>query len=445
MASTKKYFGTDGIRGKAGEGKLSVETIAQLAKAIGKYLSDQAAAPIVLIGRDTRQSGDWIETSLVDGLTAFGAEVRLLGVAPTAAISYLAEQAGANLGIMITASHNPYWDNGIKFFGPNGRKIDDETELAIEALLDKNIEVSAAKSGAAKSASASVSDYLEKIVGTLDNSDLSGLSIVLDCANGAAFETGPAILKALGAEKLTLIGNSPDGTNINRDCGSTHLEVLCKTVKEQKAHIGIALDGDADRLIMCDEKGEVIDGDQIMGALALAWNASGRLNAPLLVSTVMSNLGLERLIAANDMTLLRTAVGDRHVAAEMQQNGYNLGGEQSGHILMPDYLPTGDGMLAAIQILSILAKSNRRASEALRVFEPVPQLLVNVRFEGQSPLSNPDVIAAIQKAEEDFEGQGRLLIRASGTEPLIRVMAEGDDPERVHDIVHNLADVIRKV
>ncbi len=445
MAKSKKYFGTDGIRGKAGEGKLSKDMVARLARCIGYYLTQHKSDPVVIIGRDTRESGHWMEEALVEGLQAFGVTVYLLGVIPTAAISYLTADKNAELGIVITASHNPYWDNGIKFFGPDGRKLDDDFETAIEALLDTDVSLPKGKERSVQCVEGLKQSYQEKLVGTLELAGaLAGLSVVVDCANGSAFETAPAILHALGVEDLTVIGASPDGLNINRDCGSTHPEKMCEMVRQKKADVGIALDGDADRLIMCDEKGDIIDGDQIMGALVLSWQAKNQLVKPVLVATVMSNLGLERLMDKQGIEFIRTGVGDRFVAAAMLKNGYNLGGEQSGHILMPDYLPTGDGMLAAIQILSVLAESKNLASQALRLFEPVPQLLVNVRYDGQSPLHNSKVVSAINRAEIQFEGQGRLLIRASGTEPVIRVMAEGDNPDQVHEIVHNLADVIRK-
>jgi len=441
----KKYFGTDGIRGRAGEGKLSKETIAKLGLAIGRYLHRTRPGSKVVIGRDTRTSGLWIENLLITGLISHGIHVKKLGVLPTAAVSYLTLTEGASLGMMVTASHNPAHDNGIKFFGPDGGKFGDATQKEIETLLESEFDLPFdINTGSVEDDIPVRKAYLDMVVSSVPKTaDFSNLSIVLDCANGAGFETGPAIARRLGMKSVIVMGDQPNGQNINKDCGSTHPDGLSAAVRAHKADIGIALDGDADRLIMCDENGDVINGDQSMGALALSWRESGKLAKPALVATVMSNLGLERLMKAEGLDLIRTKVGDRHVAKVLKDKGYNLGGEQSGHMLMPDYLPTGDGMLAAIQVLSVLVHSAMPASQALKVFDPVPQLLVNVRYDGVSPLGRDDIQAAIKQAEAEFGNAGRLLIRASGTEPVIRIMTEGDDPDQVKMIAHRLADKIK--
>ncbi len=441
----KKYFGTDGIRGRAGEGKLSQETIARLGMAIGRYLSRTRPGSEVVLGRDTRRSGLWMENLIITGLISHGINVRRLGILPTAATSFLTEYMGASLGIMVTASHNPAHDNGLKFFGADGRKFGDKIQKEIEALLERELTVpEAIATGHITEDEQARAAYLDKVVSSVPGgSDFSDMSIVLDCANGAGFQTAPAIIRRLGFKSSLFMGDKPSGNNINLNCGSTHPDGLSEAVKRHGADIGIALDGDADRLIMCDENGDVINGDQAMGALTLSWRSDGRLAKPGLVATVMSNLGLERLMSDEGLKLIRTKVGDRHVAKAMSEQGYNLGGEQSGHMLMPDFLPTGDGMLAAIQVLSVLERSGQPASQALKVFEPVPQLLVNVRYDGASPLDREDVQAAIKQAETKFGDAGRLLIRASGTEPVIRIMTEGDDPAQVKEIAEGLAELIR--
>ncbi len=441
----KKYFGTDGIRGRAGEGKLSKETIAKLGLAIGRYLQRTRPGSKVVIGRDTRTSGLWIENLLITGLISHGIHVKRLGILPTAATSYLTLEEGASLGMMVTASHNPAHDNGIKFFGPDGRKFGDATQEEIESLLETEFDMPFdVVTGNVVDDIPVRKAYLDMVVSSVPKkADFSNLTVVLDCANGAGFETAPAIIRRLGVKSVVIMGDQPNGQNINKDCGSTHPGELSKAVLAHKADIGIALDGDADRLIMCDENGDVINGDQSMAALTLSWRADGILAKPALVATVMSNLGLERLMKAQGLELIRTKVGDRHVAKVLNEQGYNLGGEQSGHMLMPDYLPTGDGMLAAIQVLSVLVRSGKPASQALQMFEPVPQLLVNVRYNGVSPLERNDIKDAIKQAETEFGDTGRLLIRASGTEPVIRIMTEGDDPDQVKAIAEKLADKIR--
>jgi len=441
----KKYFGTDGIRGRAGEGKLSKLQIGHIGLALGKMIAAQKTGGHAVIGRDTRRSGSWMESLLVTGLMAHGINVTLLGVLPTAATSFLTSKLGADLGIMITASHNPHHDNGVKFFGPDGRKLGEKDQDRLEGLMNQSLNFpDHMPTGKVEHAEDSSGAYINLLINTLFQKDVfKNLSVVLDCAHGAAFETGPEILRKLKPKALHVIGDKPDGLNINKDCGSTHPELLFEGVLSRGADIGIALDGDADRLIMCDEKGQVIDGDQIMAALALDWESKGKLQGGSLVATVMSNLGLERLMMENNLALLRTKVGDRHVAAAMKSSGFNLGGEQSGHILMPDYLPTGDGMLAAIQVMSVLAESGGPASQTLNLFTAAPQLLVNVRYDGASPLDKPAVKAAIDQANKKFGDQGRVLIRASGTEPVIRVMTEGDNPDDVKTIAHELADIIK--
>lgn len=441
---SKKYFGTDGIRGRAGQGKLSRDIMARLGMAIGRYLQSTRPGSEVVIGRDTRSSGLWIESLLITGLVSHGIHVRRLGVLPTAATSYLTKHLRASLGMMVTASHNPSHDNGIKFFGPDGRKFNDKTQSEIERLLEMDFEAPIdIETGRVVEDVPARGAYMDCALSSIPKgADFSGLKVVLDCANGAGFETAPAILRRMGVRAVTILGDQPDGTNINRDYGSTHPEKLCAAVKAHNADIGIALDGDADRLIMCDEKGEVINGDQSMAALALSWRKDGLLAKPALVATVMSNLGLERLMKKEGLELIRTKVGDRYVAKALQKGGYNLGGEQSGHMLMPDFLPTGDGMLAAIQVLAVLVRSGKPASEALSLFDPVPQTLVNVRYDGESPLQRDDIQKAIKDATQEFGEKGRLLTRASGTEPVIRIMTEGDDPEQVTLIANRLAKLM---
>ena len=441
----KKFFGTDGIRGRAGEGKLSKDSIAKLGLALGAYLHETAPGGKVVMGRDTRMSGHWIENLIMTGLMAHGIQIERLGVLPTAAVSYLTRELGGALGIMVTASHNPSHDNGLKLFGPDGCKFNNDMQLAIETLLAGSLDMPDNQPmGQVTENLEAAKDYIKIALSSMPkNADFTGLCVVLDCANGAGFKTGPEILNGLNVKNLVVLGNEPDGQNINRDCGSTHPDGLCVAVVKHGADIGIALDGDADRLIMCDEKGQVINGDQAMAALTLSWRRDGILSKPGLVATVMSNLGLERLMKASGLDLIRTKVGDRHVAAAMIEQGYNLGGEQSGHMLMPDYLPTGDGMLAAIQVLSVLVRSGKPASEALQMFSQVPQLLVNVRYDGGTPLEKRSVIDAIEAARAEFGTDGRVLIRASGTEPVIRIMTEGDDPEQVKSIAHRLAEVVK--
>lgn len=444
-----KFFGTDGVRGLANAGKMTPLSMLRLGQVAGQYFSkDAACRPSAVIGKDTRLSGDMIEAALIAGLTSMGMDVIRAGVIPTSGVSLMTTARRADLGVMITASHNKYPDNGVKFFGADGCKLSDEAEADIEALLrdGESSLIPSAELGRVTTGEGFQSRYIELCKSTLPAGQrLEGLKIVIDAAHGAAFNTATTTLWELGADEVIPIGVSPTGDNINAGCGSTATELLSETVIAHGADVGVALDGDADRLIMCDEKGQIIDGDQLLGLIATSWKAQGRLNGGGIVATVMSNLGLERYLEANDLQLVRTQVGDRHVAAKMREDGYSLGGEQSGHLLMTEYSPTGDGTMAAIQILAEIKRQNRLASEVLSVFEPVPQLLKNVRYSGQNPMDHQRVKTGIVAAEREFAGEGRVLVRTSGTEPLIRIMAEGDDFIQVQSIVDRLAALIESL
>lgn len=443
------FFGTDGVRGLANSGKMTPTSMLRLGQVVGQYFAEQSIdRPSAVIGKDTRLSGDMIEAALIAGLTSVGIDVKLAGVLPTSAVSLITKDLGASLGVMITASHNKYPDNGVKFFGPDGYKLSNQAEADIEALLlDGDVGGAPSKDlGRISHPDGLQSRYVEHCKRTLpEGQKLDGMKIVIDAAHGAAFAIVAETLEQLGAEQVITIGVSPTGDNINAGCGSTATELLSQTVVAQGADVGVALDGDADRLIMCDETGKVIDGDQLLGLIATSWKAQNRLRGNGIVATVMSNLGLERYLEANDLHLVRTQVGDRHVASRMRADGYNVGGEQSGHLLMTEYSPTGDGTMAAIQILAEINRQGRPASEVLNVFDPVPQLLKNVRYANESPMSHPKLLEAIEAAQAEFSGQGRVLIRASGTEPLIRVMAEGDDLNKVETIVDRFVDLIQKI
>lgn len=447
----RKFFGTDGVRGLANSDKMTPESVMRLGQAAGRYFRKReekiGSRPTVFIGKDTRLSGYMIEPALVAGFTSVGMDVRLCGPIPTSAVSILTRTLRADMGVMITASHNKYYDNGLKFFGPDGRKLSNSAEAEIEALL-YGTDLRLAKPenlGRAKRYEDMQARYIEIAKATFPRRmRLTGLKIVLDCANGAAYHTAPDTLWELGAEAVIPIGVSPNGKNINLDCGSTHTELLSETVVKEGAHVGIALDGDADRLIMCDEKGRVIDGDQLLGLIGSGWHKKGQLSKPGIVATVMSNLGLERFFEAQNLDFVRTDVGDRHVSARMRKDGYNLGGEQSGHILMTDFTPTGDGTISALQVLAEIIRQNKPASEVLSVFDPVPQQLKNVSYSGDSPLNNPVVQSAIKDAKESFGTEGRILVRASGTEPVIRVMAEGDDEAKVEKLTDGIVSVIKQ-
>ncbi len=444
----RRLFGTDGIRGTANTAPMTAEIALKLGQAAGLLFTRGNHRHRVIIGKDTRLSGYMLEPALTAGFIGAGMNVTLAGPLPTPAIAMLTRSLRLDLGVVISASHNPFEDNGIKLFGPDGSKLSDETEAEIEALMDSDLTGKLADSGKLGRASRLVDAagrYIEVAKSSLERGlRLDGLRIVLDCANGAAYKVAPAALFELGATVIS-IGVEPDGFNINKGVGSTAPDHLCAAVLEHGADIGIALDGDADRVILADERGEIIDGDQILGLIARDMLQQNRLFAPAIVATVMSNLGLERFLAGLGIELHRTRVGDRYVAEAMRERGINLGGEQSGHVILSDFGTTGDGLIAALQVLAVLVRSGRRASEACRVFAPLPQLLRNVRYNGVSPLVQPHIQTAIAAAAERLRMTGRVLIRASGTEPLIRVMAEGEDFALIQDIVEGLCVAISRV
>lgn len=444
----RKYFGTDGIRGTVNGDKMTAEMALRLGMAAGQYFRRGQHRHRVVIGKDTRLSGYMIEPALVAGFTAMGMDVFLFGPIPTPGVAFLTRSLRADIGVMISASHNEFQDNGIKLFGPDGFKLSDEIEFEIESLMDTPAQaalVPASDLGRAKRIDDSQARYIEFAKRTFPRDmNLEGIKLVIDCANGAAYKVAPTALWELGAEVVS-IGVSPDGTNINKDCGSTRPALLSERVRAERADIGIALDGDADRLIVCDEKGTIIDGDQIMGLVTDDWQKRNLLSAPGIVATIMSNLGLERHLQGNGLSLARTKVGDRYVVEHMRRHGFNLGGEQSGHMVLSDYSTTGDGLIAGLQVLAAMKYSGRPASDLTQVFEPVPQILENVRFTTGAPLDNEDVKKAIAAAEIKLGNQGRLVIRPSGTEPLIRVMGEGDDAALVKDIVAEIVGTIQSV
>ncbi|WP_424990034.1 phosphoglucosamine mutase [Fluviibacterium sp. S390] len=444
--SQRKLFGTDGVRGRANSHPMTADLVLRLGAAVGRYFRrDGSNGHRVVIGKDTRLSGYMLETALTAGLTSTGMNVLLLGPVPTPAVGFLTASMRADLGVMISASHNPSTDNGIKFFGPDGFKLSDEAEVEIEALVEGEIEPARPENiGRARRIDEGRMRYVEYTKTTFPRSlRLNGLKIVVDCANGAAYRAAPEILWELGAE-VEAIGVTPDGFNINKGVGSTAPQAAAARVLETGADLGICLDGDADRIILIDETGQITDGDQLMGLLASRWADEGRLAGNALVATVMSNLGLERFLQGRGIGLQRTRVGDRYVVEEMRRGGYNLGGEQSGHIVMTDYATTGDGLMAGLQVLAAMVQSGQPASSLTRVFDPCPQLLKNVRYAtGADPLDSEQVKAAIRAAESDLEGQGRLLIRKSGTEPLIRVMAEAEDEGLMTRIVDGLVGEIQ--
>jgi phosphoglucosamine mutase len=444
---TRKYFGTDGIRGRVNGEKMNAETALRLGMAAGTYFRRGEHRHRVVIGKDTRLSGYMIEPALVAGFTSMGMDVFLFGPIPTPAVAFLARSLRADLGVMISASHNAFEDNGIKLFGPDGYKLSDAIEQKIEQLMDAPADdlVPSAELGRAKRIDDSQARYIEFAKRTFPKDlTLEGIKLVIDCANGAAYKVAPTALWELGAEVISM-GVSPNGVNINKGCGSTDTAALADRVRETRADIGIALDGDADRLIICDENGTMIDGDQIMGLVARDWQSRDLLSAPGIVTTVMSNLGLERHLQDNGLSMARTQVGDRYVVEHMRQHGFNLGGEQSGHMVMSDFSTTGDGLIAALQVLAVMKKADKPVSDLCRVFTPVPQILENVRFSTGAPLEHDDVKAIIAACEVKLGNQGRLLIRKSGTEPLIRVMAEGDDAALVQQLVSEIVDTIQTV
>ena len=442
---TRKFFGTDGIRGETNKGNMTATTAMRVAQAAGNHFRRGDHRHRVVIGKDTRLSGYMMENALVAGFTSVGVDVIMTGPLPTPAVALLTREMRADLGVMISASHNLYRDNGIKLFGPDGFKLDDETEARIEARIAQQPDlVPADEIGRARRIDDAKGRYIHAVKQSVaDDIRFDDLKIVVDCAHGAAYQVTPSAIWELGAEVIAL-GVNPNGTNINDGVGSTALDAIKAKVVEENADIGIALDGDADRLIVIDEKGREVDGDQLMALIACRMAEKGELRGGGLVATVMSNLGLERHMQAHGLTLERTKVGDRYVLERMKEGGFNVGGEQSGHMILLDHATTGDGTVAALRVLASLVRSGKRASELLHQFEPVPQLLRNVRYDSGQPLDDAGVKAAIADAEGELAGNGRLVIRASGTEPLIRVMAEGDDGAQVEAVVERVCEAVRQ-
>ena len=442
---SRKLFGTDGVRGRANSHPMTAEMALRLGAAAGRFFRrDGQAGHRVVIGKDTRLSGYMLENAMTAGLTSTGMNVLLLGPVPTPAVGYLTRSMRADLGVMISASHNPHQDNGIKFFGPDGFKLSDEAEAEIEAIVAGEIALAPpAQIGRARRIEDGRGRYQEFVKTTFPTGlTLDGLKVVIDCANGAAYKAAPDVLWELGAEVIAL-GVSPNGTNINDRVGSTHTETAAEAVVLHGAHVGISLDGDADRVMILDEAGQVADGDQIMALLAGRWADEGRLNGGTLVATVMSNLGLERFMAARGLRLERTAVGDRYVVEAMRRGGWNLGGEQSGHIVMTDYATTGDGLLAGLHFLAEMARTGLPASRLIQQFQTVPQMLKNVRYAaGAKPLEVASVLRVIAANEARIAGKGRILIRKSGTEPLVRVMAECEDEALLRDVVDEIVGAV---
>ncbi len=441
---TRRYFGTDGIRGLTNSAPMTPEIAMKVGQAAGTKFLRGPHKHRVVIGKDTRLSGYMMESALIAGFTSVGMDVVLLGSMPTPAVAMLTRSMRADLGVMISASHNPYHDNGIKLFGPDGFKMSDDDEIEIEALLETEIALAEpAHIGRARKIEDARGRYIHFAKSTFpDHLRLDGLKVVIDCAHGAAYNVAPSALWELGAD-IEVLGVTPNGFNINDKVGSTKPEALSARVVESGAHIGIALDGDADRLIIVDERGRIVDGDQLMALITTGWAQSGRLRGGGLVATIMSNLGLERYLVGLGLTLERTGVGDRYVLEAMRAKGFNVGGEQSGHIILSDYATTGDGLVAALQVLAVLVESGKPASEALSLFTPLPQLLKNVRYAGGQPLEQGSVKAAIADGEARLAGKGRLVIRKSGTEPLIRVMAEGEDHGLVEAVVDDICAAVK--
>ncbi len=439
----RKYFGTDGIRGRANDGVMTAETALKVGQAAGRHFVRGQHRHRVVIGKDTRLSGYMMENALVAGFTSVGMDVVMTGPLPTPAVALLTREMRADLGVMISASHNPFEDNGIKLFGPDGFKLSDADELAIEQAINEQHTLAQGDAiGRARRIEDSRGRYMHAIKQSLaDNISLDGLKVVVDCAHGAAYNVAPSAIWELGAD-VVAIGVEPNGININAGVGSTSLDAVKAKVVAEGADIGIALDGDADRLIVVDEKGQTVDGDQIMALIGRDYAAKGMLKGGGVVATVMSNLGLERYLDGIGLSLVRTKVGDRHVLAAMRAGGYNVGGEQSGHMILLDHATTGDGCVAALQVLGALVQSGKRASELLHLFDPVPQLLKNVRYAGGAPLENAEVRRVIAGAETALAGKGRLVIRPSGTEPVIRVMAEGDDAAQVQQVVDDICAAV---
>ena len=449
--ATRKLFGTDGVRGRANAEPMTPETVMKLGVAAGKHFTRGDRRHTVVIGKDTRLSGYMLEPALAAGFVSVGMDVIMVGPIPTPGVAMLTRAMRCDLGVMISASHNPFYDNGIKLFGPDGYKLSDAIEAQIEEAMSNGLDharVDSEQLGRAKRLEDAGGRYIEFAKNTFPRRlRLDGLKIVVDCANGAAYKVAPTVFWELGAEVVS-VGVQPDGFNINQSCGSLHPERLCEMVTQHRAHLGLALDGDADRVLFCDENGRMVDGDQVLALIANYWQKTKQLDGATVVATVMSNLGLERYLRANGLQLARTKVGDRYVVEEMRMRGFNLGGEQSGHIIMGQHATTGDGIIAALQVLAALVESGRPASETLRLFRPVPQLLQNVKLgagtNAEEVLALETVQQAIAASEKRLNGRGRLVIRKSGTEPLIRIMAEGDDAKEVNDIVAGLVATITK-
>jgi len=441
----RKLFGTDGIRGTANVAPMTAETALRVAMAAGREFTRGDHRHLVVIGKDTRLSGYMLEPAMTAGFVSMGMDVVIVGPLPTPAIAMLTRSMRADLGVVISASHNSFEDNGIKLFGPDGYKLSDSAEARIESLMEQDLSADLAlskKLGRVQKLEDSRGRYIEFVKSSFPRGlRLDGLRIVVDCAHGAAYKVAPTVLWELGAEVISL-GVEPDGFNINRECGATHPHSMQEKVRAYRADLGVALDGDADRVILADEKGNILDGDQVMALIARSWHESERLRGNAVVATVMSNLGLERYLKEIGLGMVRTQVGDRYVVEEMRKSGINLGGEQSGHIILNDFTTTGDGLIAALQVLAVIVQSGRAASEVGRMFTPLPQLLKNVRFKGRPPLDLPEVVAAVRAGEKRLNGQGRLVIRKSGTEPLIRVMAEGDDEQIVTSVVDDICAAI---
>ena len=444
----RKFFGTDGVRGPANEEPMTAETALKIAMAAGRYFAPETGKqrPLAVIGKDTRLSGYMLEPAMVAGFTAIGMDVILVGPMPTPGVAMLTRSLRADLGVMLSASHNPFYDNGIKLFGPDGYKLSDEIEVCIEKLINNQDKKRAGPSelGRAKRLDDAAGRYIEIAKGSFPKGlTLGGLKIVVDCANGAAYKLAPKVFFELGADVIP-IGVEPDGFNINHHCGAIAPKRIQEAVISNEADVGIALDGDADRLVLVDQLGNTVDGDQIMAAIATEWQSLGRLKSDNIVGTTMSNLGLEKYLKTKNLNLFRTEVGDRYVLEYMRANGCNLGGEQSGHIIMSDYATTGDGIIAALQMLAIAVSTNKTINEITRVFEPLPQQLLNLRIGNINPLEEEEVKKLIKQGQSQLGEQGRVLIRKSGTEPLIRVMVEGQCQEMVAEIVASLGEVIQK-
>ncbi|ANA14761.1 MULTISPECIES: phosphoglucosamine mutase [Acetobacter] len=448
MSRMKRFFGTDGIRGTANVAPMTVEIAQKLGQAAGLHFKRGDHRHSVLLGKDTRLSGYMIESAMVSGFLSAGMDVTLVGPLPTPAIAMLTRSLRADLGVMISASHNPFGDNGIKLFGPDGFKLSDQDESEIEALMEKDLTAYLATPehiGRASRLNDAAGRYIESAKASFPRKlRLDGMKIVIDCANGSAYRVAPTALWELGAEVIR-IGCEPNGVNINEKCGSTHPEALCAAVVKHKADLGIALDGDADRVLIADETGRLIDGDQILALIAQSWAREGRLVGKAVVATVMSNMGLERFLENLGLNLERTAVGDRYVVERMLERQANIGGEQSGHMVLTDFATTGDGLIAALQILAVLVQDGRPASEVCRLFQPFPQKLKNVRYKGVCPLDVDEVKSRQADVERKLAGRGRLVLRKSGTEPLVRVMAEAEDANLVDEVVDQMCDVLEQV